>query len=174
MHCQKVNDTYTVIWSGNTQYLQNNIFEWVENYQVFGQNEFKVGALVKASTNESDIRYGQNCLLTSAGVMNSATGSPDQSGQFTVKNEYGKICIGVNQMLNGNPIPIFVSPTVVSGTATMEPINTISTCFSQTLQTGTMIFGAQTDSIEVTYSGTTTEMTIAYEGPDGLGAWTQK
>lgn len=43
---KKVNGIYTVVWSGSTEYLGTNTFEWVEEYQVFGQNKFKVSALL--------------------------------------------------------------------------------------------------------------------------------
>lgn len=39
---RNVNDTYTIVWSGNTKYLYQNVFKWTEEYQVFGQDNFTV------------------------------------------------------------------------------------------------------------------------------------
>ncbi|TFK35756.1 hypothetical protein BDQ12DRAFT_668379 [Crucibulum laeve] len=170
---KKANGAYTVVWSGKSDYLHENTFSWEEDYQVFGLNKFKLGALVKAETNEVDIAFGQTCTLDSAGVMSPATGPTDDSGVFTVKNEFGKICLGVNQKLNGTFLPVFVSPTVISGTATFEPIVEVKVWLQSHTETSTMIFNADEPGIEVSYAGDISK-TVAYEGKVGLGQWVQK
>ncbi|TFK33531.1 hypothetical protein BDQ12DRAFT_670156 [Crucibulum laeve] len=170
---KKVNGAYTVVWSGKDDYLHKNTFNWNEDYQVFGQNNFQVGALVEADTNEVNIAYGQTSTLDKAGLMGPATGPIDHSGIFTVINKFGKICLGVNQKLNGTFLPIFVSPTVVSGTATFEPIVEVKVWLQMNMKTSTMIFNADEPGIELTYSGGTLK-TVAYEGEEGLGQWVEK
>ncbi|TFK33674.1 hypothetical protein BDQ12DRAFT_766366 [Crucibulum laeve] len=170
---KKVNGAYTVVWSGKNDYLHKNTFAWEEDYQVFGSNQFKVGALVQAETNEEDIAYGQTSVLDSAGVMKPASGPIDKSGKFYVQNEFGKICLGVNQKLNGTFLPIFVSPTVIAGKATFEPIVEVKVWLQTHVETKTMIFDVTEPGIEVTYSGGTSK-TVAYEGKEGLGQWVQK
>ncbi|TFK35786.1 hypothetical protein BDQ12DRAFT_759165 [Crucibulum laeve] len=170
---KKINRVYTVVWSGKSDYLHKNIFSWDEDYQVFGLNEFKVGALVQAQTNEVDIAYGQTCVLNSVGVMEHATGPVDKSGEFYVQSEYGKICLGVNQKLNENFLPIFVSSTVITGKATFEPIVELKVWLQTHVESGTMIFDVAEPGIEVTYSGGASK-TVAYESKEGLAQWVQK
>jgi hypothetical protein len=184
-----VNDEYTVVWSGNHKYLEGTVFEWKEQYQVFGQNEFEVsiflrshtaflmvniliqeGGLVRATSKPSKIDFGQTCVLDSTGDMELATGNPNTSGQFKVKNEYGQICIGVNALMGGVYTPIFVSTDVVSGTGTFQPLNTVKVWFSKSQKTSTMILDWDTEGIEIPYEDTT-EMSIKFDGPEGLGVW---
>lgn len=127
----------------------------------------KVGALVRAGTNASDIDFGQTCALDTAGVMGDATGSPDKSGKFYVSNSYGKICLGVNGKLNGTLSPIFVSPTAVIGSASFEPIECVQVWFSASQVTGTMIFDADSEAIQIKYHGKTTDKSVTYKN----GRW---
>ena len=40
---QPESDTpYTVIWKGDKDFIHKNQYQWSEEYQVFGSNEFKV------------------------------------------------------------------------------------------------------------------------------------
>lgn len=41
-----VNGKVTVVWSGNTEYLTEDSFQWKEEYQVFAQNTFTVGSIL--------------------------------------------------------------------------------------------------------------------------------
>jgi len=171
-----VNGTYTVVWSGNTEYLHENKFQWTEDYEVFGVQKFKAGALVEATTTPEPIKYGQICDLDSQGIMGPAKGNPDPStGSFHVKNEFGEISIGVGSSLNGNPpTPIFASPPLVSGTASFKPIVSIKAWFSVEQKSSTMIFDADSESIEISFAPGTQTMGVAYQGDKpGLAKWTQ-
>ena len=165
-----VNQMYTVVWSGD-DFLQNNTFQWTEEYEVFGQENFTVGALVQASTDPQHIKYGQTCELNADGDLKPATGAPDKSGSFTVKNEFGAIHAGVNGRLGGKFSPIFVSPNVVSGDVVLQPVIQVKVWFDLHLQTGSMILDSTADNIEVVYEGGV-EQNISYQGPKpGLGSW---
>ncbi|TFK33675.1 hypothetical protein BDQ12DRAFT_727609 [Crucibulum laeve] len=170
---KKVNGAYTVIWSRKSDYLHKNTFKWDKDYQVFGLNEFKVGSRAEAQTNEVDITYGQTCVLNSVGVMQPATGPIGKSGEFYVQNELGKISIGVNQKLNGSFLPIFVSPTVIAGKASFEPIDEVKVWLQSHVETSTTITDINEPGIEVTYSSEISK-TVAYEGKEGLVQWVQK
>ncbi|KAK7033904.1 hypothetical protein VNI00_012528 [Paramarasmius palmivorus] len=166
---KKVNGVYTVVWQGDQQYLVDNTFEWTENYQVFGTNTFEKPT--------QDILYGQKSILNSAGVVEGAIGTPNTSGIFRVDNNYGLIHIGVNGKMGihgkaGNLSPIFVSPTVVAGTATLKPINTLKIWFSTEYSTSTMIFKADEPGIELDFTGRTSAK-ISYTGTPGLGKWAE-
>ncbi|PPQ64860.1 hypothetical protein CVT26_002578 [Gymnopilus dilepis] len=166
---KKVNQNYTVVWSGNQSYLSNNIFEWEESYQVFGTNTFQNGALVNVATNQVDIAFNQTSILSKEGVMEPATGSI-APGPFFVDNQLGDIHIGVNALLGGSFLPIYVSPEVVQSINTLQPITTVMAWFALSQNTSTMFFQSETQGIEVVYDGTTTAI-ISYSGPDGLGTW---
>lgn len=102
--------------------------------------------------------------------MGEGKGTPDKSGVFNVRNDFGLICIGVNGKIGGDMVPIFVSPTVVAGEGQFEPVNSMKVWFSIKQKTSTMIFDWDTEGIEVTYSGTT-DRSIKYAGKDGFGEW---
>ncbi|TFK34284.1 hypothetical protein BDQ12DRAFT_727062 [Crucibulum laeve] len=168
---KKVNGAYSVIWSGDQNFAPSNTFEWVDEYQVFGVDSFKVGALVKAATNSEDIQPGQSCVLDQNGVMGVATGSAHSTGRFSVLNEYSAISIGVSAKLFGETRPVFVTPTSTVGTTTFEPVDDIVVWFSPMLTTGTMISGADiTTSIEVKYGGGETSKSVRFSD----GNWAQE
>jgi hypothetical protein len=166
---KKVNENYTVVWTGDQAYLQNNLFEWQESYQVFGSNTFESGALVSVSTNVADIDFNQTSILTKEGVMDAATGTV-APGPFFVNNQFGLIHIGVNGLLGDAFLPIYVSPTVVEAINSLQPITTVMAWFAFNQSTSTMFFTSETAGIEVVYNGTT-NMTISYSGPNGSGVW---
>jgi hypothetical protein len=128
------------------------------------------GGQVKAVSQPSNIKFGQTCVLDSTGDMQLATGTPDASGIFKVKNEYGQVCIGVNEKMGKSYFPIFVSTDFVSGTSEFKPTNTVKVWFSTVQNTSSMMSGWDTEAINVPYVDTH-EMSINYDGPDGLGSW---
>ncbi|TFK32427.1 hypothetical protein BDQ12DRAFT_671077 [Crucibulum laeve] len=88
---RKVNGMHNVIWSGNTQYLANNKFSWVDGYEA--------GAPIKTSTNLHGIESGHTCEVNEAGIVSGAIGSTNNSGKFKVINKLGKLSFGVNTKL---------------------------------------------------------------------------
>jgi hypothetical protein len=165
---KKVNGVFNVVWSG-ADFLQSNYFEWDEKYQVFGQATFKSGALVRSQTLDQDIRFGQTCVMEANGTLDPAKGPVDQSGIFHFQNDYGIIHVGVNSMINGVFMPVFVSPAVVAGTADLEPIVSVMAWFDLKLETSVMFLAAISNSIEVTYEGSTNHA-ISYQGKK-VGVW---
>jgi len=99
--------------------------------------------------------------------------TPDQSGKFTFVNELGReISVGVNQLLDNTPLPIFITPEpIIEGSAVFEPVGQVVVCFAQNLVTSTMIGSISSPSITVQYAGATT-MHIGYLGANpGGGVW---
>ncbi|KAI0633776.1 hypothetical protein C8Q77DRAFT_1057829 [Trametes polyzona] len=151
---KKVNGAYTVVWQGSN-ILVNNQFSWTAQYQVFGSIPFKSGALF--------------------GIMNPATGAPDNSGQFKVQNNYGLINLGVNSYVNGSYAPSYVSTNpVVSGPTTLQPIETVLVWFDTQVTTSTMILQASSQAIEVDFTSIPSH-TLLFKAPDGAppgkGVW---
>ncbi|KAH9851378.1 hypothetical protein C2E23DRAFT_732983 [Lenzites betulinus] len=151
---KKVNGVYTVIWQGSNV-LANNQFSWSSKFQV--------------------IASGQSVTLDNYGIMNAAHGTSDESGKFTVQNNYGLINLGVNSYVNGVYAPSYVSEhPVVSGPTVLEPIETIMVWFETNVTTGTMILDASSQATEVDFTSIPTH-TLLYKVPDGsppgAGVW---
>ncbi|KAI0816040.1 hypothetical protein BC628DRAFT_1506875 [Trametes gibbosa] len=158
-----------------TNVLPNNEFSWSSKYQVFGSVAFKSGALVRATTNIQNISSGQVAVLDGFGIMNPASGSSDDSGTFTVQNNYGLINVGLNSYVNGAYAPSYVSASpVVAGPTTLQPIETVMVWFDTNVTTGTMILNASSQAIEVDFTSIPTH-TLLYKTPDnappGAGVW---
>lgn len=84
------------------------------------------------------------------GIFNEASGTADGSGKFMVQNNYGLINLGVNALMNGSYSPTYVSlKPYVSGTITLQPVETILVWLSNEVKTGTMLLEASSLSIEV-------------------------
>ncbi|KAI0824051.1 hypothetical protein BC628DRAFT_1420479 [Trametes gibbosa] len=171
---KKVNGVYTVIWQGSN-ILSDNQFSWSSKYQVFGSIGFQSGALVRATTNVQNIMSGQTATLDQYGIMNSASGSQDGSGKFTVQNKYGLINLGVNSYVNGTYAPSYVSANpVVSGPTVLAPIESVMVWFDINVKTGTMILKASSQAIEVDFTSIPSH-SLLYKVPDGAppgaGVW---
>jgi len=171
---KNVNGAYKVIWESrpSTEYDNTNVFQWTEEFEVFSVNEFDAGALVKAQSEAMPIAYGETCELDEAGVMNSATGTPDDSGTFTVHDSAGQTCIGVNCKLGNEFRPIFVTPRpIIDGDVQFEPKVAVKVWFATGVETSTMIEHADSNALEVIYKGKTT-INVGYEGDKpGKGKW---
>ncbi|KAI0824074.1 hypothetical protein BC628DRAFT_477441 [Trametes gibbosa] len=154
---KKVNNTYNTVWRGSS-FLAHNQFQWTSRYEVFGTNTFAEGALVTASTETPEIKYGQTAIIDKDGSMGNAKGTPDSSGTFTVDNEYAAMNIGVMGYLGGTFSPIFVSPEpLVTGTIGLTPIETVLVWFDATHVTSTIITTSISNTIEVSYNAACAE-----------------
>ncbi|KAI0766822.1 hypothetical protein BD413DRAFT_614826 [Trametes elegans] len=170
---KKVNDAYTVVWQGSSVLLADK-FAWTSQHEVFGTRSFVSGALVRASTNEEPISGGQTAVLDKYGIVNEASGTADDSGKFMVQNNYGLINLGVNALMNGSHSPTYVSlKPYVSGTITLQPVETILVWLSNEVKTGTMLLEASSLSIEIdfTYNSSHTLRYRAADGIPGRGIW---
>lgn len=181
------NGNLNVVWFGDVDYLSNNEFQWTDEFQVFGQNRFKVshmsssipydaycreyqeGALVKSSTNVEDIQYGQTCMLDRRGIMHKAMGPVNPSSPFYVDNEYGNIYIGINCKLNDKFAPITVAGPMLQGTSSFMLGSDVVAWFSVNMSTGMMISDVGQDAFEVTVHAGDSE-TIAFSD----GKWIKR
>ncbi|KAH9851379.1 hypothetical protein C2E23DRAFT_886558 [Lenzites betulinus] len=171
---KKVNNTYNTVWRGGS-FLARSQFQWTSRYQVFGTETFAEGALVTASTESPDIKYGQTAVLDSNGSMHNATGTPNSSGSFAVNNQYAALNIGVMGNLSGVFSPIFVSPNeLVTGIITLTPIESVLVWFDTTHVTSTIITTSISNTIEVDFTGGIASRSVTYaSSPNrpGTGAW---
>ena len=162
-----------------SSFLAHNQFQWTSRYEVFGTNTFAEGALVTASTETPEIKYGklplgigacdmtrrvltgrspsfhagQTAIIDKDGSMGNAKGTPDSSGTFTVDNEYAALNIGVMGYLSGTFSPIFVSPSqVVTGPVNLTPVESVLVWFDAQHTTSTIIVDSVSNTIEVSQS----------------------
>eukprot|EP00898_Chlorokybus_atmophyticus_P007336 jgi/Chlat1/7603/Chrsp64S07095 len=144
---------FNVIWLGMDDLLNSNLFEWQDSFQVFGQESFTSGALVRATTDVQDIQPGMTCVLTKDGNLMPQSGTPASTGPFYVDNQKGLICAGVNAMVNDEYKPFYVakSPAIL-GRITLEPKETIMAFFDQVLTTSCMFEEVSGNYITLDYS----------------------
>ncbi|KAG8806413.1 hypothetical protein FRC17_005033, partial [Serendipita sp. 399] len=127
----------TVIWKGD-----NNDFRLLNDYRVFGVLSDTTGAILRerVTTVPQKIEFGQTCNIDETGKMNPATGQPDQSGTFTVTNNWkDTIPVGVTYTLTGSKplvdLPLYESPLAPQGTMHFTPTYRISVYFEADDQT---------------------------------------
>ncbi|KAH9851345.1 hypothetical protein C2E23DRAFT_733124 [Lenzites betulinus] len=171
---KKVNNTYNTVWRGSS-FLVHNQFQWTSRYEVFGTDTFADGALVTASTETPEIKFGQTATIDKNGSMGNAKGTPDESGTFSVDNLYAAINIGVMGYLGGTFSPIFVSPKpLVTGSVNLTPIETVLVWLDITHVTSTIITKSISNTIEVDFTGGIATRSVTYAstpGSPGTGAW---
>lgn len=156
---KKVGDAdFNVVWQSYTKYLVRNTFRWTPQYQLFGTNVFEDAVQVEASTNLVTIGLGEESVLSESGVLGAAkTGGP--AGSINMLNDYGSIHPGVNQLSTGidgsvTSTPIYVAPkAMVSGEASLTPVERILVWFEQNIQTSTMFSDARSRSVEIDLTG---------------------
>lgn len=148
------NNDFNVVWQSYTEYLINNTFSWTPQYQLFGSNRFTAQVEVQVSTNLVQIGLGQESTLSSAGILSEAIdGGPDTS--INLKNEFGSIHPGVNQLSTGltgqqTSTPIYVAENpIVEGETNLTPVEKVLVWFEQNIETSTMFSSSRSNSIEV-------------------------
>jgi len=139
---KKVNDTYNVVWNSTILFPCNNVFEWTEQYGVFGSSKNQTGHVVKNSTNIRNIQLGQTSTLNDLCDMSPAQGKPHPSGgHFTVSNRCVgcEMYIGTAQSINGSKkTPTFLSDNGKSSQTILFPTNSVQVFFHQSFKTGTL------------------------------------
>jgi hypothetical protein len=153
---KKVGDAdYNVVWQSFDRYLINNVFSWTPQYQLFGNNLFQDKILVQASTNQVVIQLGQTSILDNNGYLNppKTTGKPTT---LTMKNDYGSIHPGVNQISTNNingkleSTPIYVAvKEAMKGEIELTPVDRVLVWFEQNVETSTMFSKAKSDAVEI-------------------------
>lgn len=154
------------------KYLATNTFSWTPQYQLFGSNTFKDNIQVDVSTNIVDIGLNETSILDERGIL----GSPKTGGVITavtLVNDYGSIHPGLNQLSTGidgrqNSTPIYVAPeTMVSGSATLTPVEKVLVWFEQNIETSTIFSTARSRSVEIDLT-TSNSATRKYQGQEWI------
>lgn len=150
---------YNVVWHSYKDYLMNNTFSWIPEYQLFCTNTFQSNIKVVASTNTVDIGLGETSELNKFGLLGPAsTGGSEIS--ISMNNEYGPIHPGLNQISTGVDgkrvsTPIYVAPhQAVTGNVKLTPVEKIMVWFEQDIQTSTMFSTARAKSVEIDLTNT--------------------
>ncbi|CAD6562192.1 hypothetical protein LMG28727_07678 [Paraburkholderia kirstenboschensis] len=169
---KKVGDAaYNVVWRASFEYLEDNDFSWVPQYQIFGSNQYKDGITVKASTKYVTMGLGEIVTLNSFGQL----GAPSTGGKSTainLLNEYGPIHPGISQLstgVDGQTIstPIYAAPQpMVKGAADFTPIEKVLVWFEQKIETSTIFASARSSSVELDLTFVNSEARV-YDG----GEW---
>ena len=167
---KKVGDAaYNVVWQSYIDYLANNTFSWVPEYQLFGSNQFNDNVSVTVSTNVVTIGLGEESTLDNSGILSDpSTGGSTTA--FTLVNEYGKIHPGVNQLSTGidgeqisTPIYVAVDP-VVMGNTELKPVEKVLVCFLKDIKTSTMFSSSRSLSVEIDLTSTNSATRLYKDG----------
>jgi hypothetical protein len=165
------NAAYNIVWRASTEFLEDNDFSWVPQYQIFGSNQFKDGIVVKASTKYVTMGLGEIVTLNNFGQL----GAPSSGGKSTalnLVNEYGPIHPGVCQLstgVDGETIstPIYAAPDpMVLGEGDFTPIEKVLVWFEQNIVTSTIFSSVRSRSVELDLTQVNSEARV-YEG----GVW---
>jgi hypothetical protein len=168
---KKVGDNaYDVVWQSYTNYLSNNTFSWTPQYELFGSNTFQDNVRVDISTNVQRIGLGEVSILNASGLLSPAsTGGPSTS--ITLRNQYGPIHPGINQIskssMGGAAVstPIYVAQyPVVLGDTSLTPVEKVLVWFQQDIETGTMFSESRSMSIEIDLTFTNSATRLYTEG----------
>lgn len=163
---------YNVVWQSYLKFLENNTFSWTPQYQLFGTNTYDDNIKVKATTNTVNIGLNETSLLNEDGHIE-APYSGGSKTAITLLNKYGSIHPGVNQLSTGidgqqTSTPIYVAPkTMVSGTATLTPKESVLVWFEQDIVTSTIFSEVRSNPVEIdlTFDNSATRK---YEGQEWI------
>jgi len=160
-------NAFNVVWQSYHDYLTNGSFSWTPQFQLFGSNSFVSNVKVKMSTDSQVIGLGETCILDKNGVLQAPTTGGSLTS-LTMKNEYGSIHPGVNQIsigITGQQVatPIYVSEEpIVMGDTALTPVEKVLVWFEQNIETSTMFSDSRSKSIELDLT-TINEKSILYK-----------
>ncbi|KAG7094767.1 hypothetical protein E1B28_005583 [Marasmius oreades] len=140
---REVNGKYNVVFISVIEHLFQNVFEFEEQYRVFGTKKFEAGALIEASTRRRvPIMPGQEIPLSLEGGFGSVTGYVDRSKPFMVNsNYYHPIHFGVDALVSQDYAAIHVSEgPYVAQAVPLKPSRKIMIWFDKELESGMMIY----------------------------------
>ncbi|KAG7094761.1 hypothetical protein E1B28_005577 [Marasmius oreades] len=172
---REVNGKYNVVFISVIEHLFQNVFEFEEQYRVFGTKKFEAGALIEASTRRVPIMPGQEIPLSPEGVFGSVTGYVDRSKPFMVNNNYNHpIHFGVDALVSQDYAAIHVSEgPYVAQAVPLKPSRKIMIWFDKELESGMMIYHTVYNCMHVDFANTS-DVTINYAAPKDApakGVW---
>jgi hypothetical protein len=144
-----------VVWQCFSDYLQNNPFSLLPQYQVFGTSSFNVGSVVTIDIDAVTIALGEQTTLTADAVFQPpVAGGAGES--LTVNNQYGQeIHLGFSCALTGpdnvqRTTPIFVTSAVVGPDVfVFTPVDSVRVWLQPDIVTGAIIGPDIPNSIEI-------------------------
>jgi hypothetical protein len=167
---------YNVVWQAYDNYLFQNQFSWVPEYQLFCSNSCVPGESVFAATNLVDIKIGMTSVLNEYGWL-SEPAAGYSAACLTLRNNYRQIhpgimqtCTGINSVKISAPIYVSEFP-VVKGHTLLMPIDKILIWFEQETESSTIINhlssnnGSWSESIELDLTSDNSK-SIIYENEE--------
>ena len=148
------NYDYNVAWYSTEKYLEINSFSWVPQYEVFATNSFLSNTKVGASCTPVRMDFGEITTFSRTGRM-----SPPVTGgagdALNIKNEFGLIRFGINQLCTGvdgsrQSSAIFVTPSgILSGEISFKPSEKIQVWFEQSMESSTILTVMRSNCMEL-------------------------
>ncbi|KAG7094763.1 hypothetical protein E1B28_005579 [Marasmius oreades] len=163
---REVNGKYNVVFISVVEHLFQNVFEFEEQYRVFGTKKFEAGTLTEAATRKVPILLGQGITLSPEGVLGGILGTENRSKPFIVHNNYSHpIHFGVVALVSQDYAAIYVSEgSYVSQDVPLKPSRKILVWFDKNLESGMMIYHAIYNCMVVDFTNAS-DIVINYAAP---------
>lgn len=148
---------YNVVWQSFKNYSEVNNFSWIPEYEVFCSNIFEDSLKVKTSCLPVTIGLGEMTTLSKNYRLSPAVTGGTKTA-LNLKNEYGAVHPGVNQLsmgIDGKKVstPIYVAQKeALSGNIELTPKEKVLVWFEQDIETEMMFSTARSKSTEVDLS----------------------
>lgn len=157
--------------------FEQNYITWNENYAIYSSNvEVKSGATIKKLSEVSAVP--KQLYEFDKGTFGSPASLPDgQEGQYAVLNKmngYSTLVFGLAQEVECNGVlipgsPINAATVPLNHTAKFTPYEVVTVFLEGEASNGTVITDVVSKSLDVTFGGDVTEITIQYD--PGIGGF---
>lgn len=165
----------TVCWVSTLPFLNNSI-KWTEEYMLYASREEVMNGATISKLSDvdaiSELIYDFDNAIFDNAHTSSDVGK-NEYGLSNQMNEYSYLTFGLAQKVNVNGMrtegrPINAVTLPYNHTATFSPIEKVRVCLANNLNNGMVITKEFSTAIDVTYSGTETKKTIAYDSTKGM------
>lgn len=165
----------TVCWVSTLPFLNNSI-KWTEEYMLYASREEVMNGATITKLSDVDAISELIYDFDNAIFDNAHTSSVVGKNEYGLSNqmdEYSYLTFGLAQKVNVNGMrtegrPINAVTLPYNHTATFSPIEKVRVCLANNLNNGMVITKEFSTAIDVTYSGTETKKTIAYDSTKGM------
>jgi hypothetical protein len=166
-----------IVWQCFSDYLQNNPFGWLPQYEVFGTSSFIVGGVATIDTAAVTIAPAQQTTLNEDAVFGSPVPSvPPES--IRVNNSYrqqiylglGATSIGPDGVQRTTPVYVTPTPFPMNWSYTMTPTDIVQVWFQQDIVTSTIIGPDIPNAMQISLPATRNFGKLRYQA----GKWSEQ
>lgn len=152
---------YNVVLQSYKKYTATNTLLLIPLFHIFCCNRFTNGGSVDAATSVSDINVGDTAILNEYGVFTTSV-QGGKSTAITLKNEYGQMHPGLNQLFRGIDGTTIAAPFYVAknpmppGSIELTPVDKVLVWFEKDIKESTMFTNPRSLAVEIDLTATDT------------------